>query len=118
MAGTAGRGDESGIATPNSSKSQLVWMKRMARKLARRRPRRTVLPHQNTDKRSKTATTRAAATEAAEGGFLERTAGQAQRVVFLTNMSGPAKMKPSIGSWYLIMMQIAIGEWGMRLRWV
>lgn len=33
-------------------------------------------------------------------------------------MSGPAKMKLSTGSWYRIMMQIAIGEWGMRLRWV
>lgn len=33
-------------------------------------------------------------------------------------MSGPAKMKLSIGSWYLIMMQMVIGELGMRLRWV
>lgn len=118
MAGTVGRGDESGIATPSSSKSQLIRKKRMLRKLVRRRPRRTILPHQNTDKLSKTATTRAAAKEAAEGGFLERTAGQAQRAVFLINMSGQAKMKLSTGSWYRIMMQIAIGEWGMRLRWV
>lgn len=116
MAGTAGRGDESGIATPNSSKfHQLICTKRTLRKLARRRPRRMVLPHQNTDKPSKTATTRAAA---AEGGVLERTAGQAQRVAFLISMSGPAKMKLSIGSWYLIMMQMVIGELGMRLRWV
>lgn len=110
MAGTAGRGDENGIATPNWSKFQLVWMKQMQRKPARRRPRLTIAIHQNTDKRSKTATTRAAAKEAAEEGFSERIVGQVQRVVFLVNMPGPAKTKLSIGSWYRIMMQMAIGE--------
>lgn len=110
MAGTAGRGDENGIATPNWSKFQLVWMKQMPRKLARRRPRLTIPILKNTEKRSKTATTRAAAKEAAEGGFSERIVGQVQRVVFLVNLSGPAKTKLSIGSWYRIMMQMAIGE--------
>lgn len=110
MAGTAGRGDENGIATPNWSKFQLVWMKQMPRKLARRRPRLTIPILQNTDKRSKTATTRAAAKEAAEGRFSERIVGQVQRVVFLVNISEPAKTKLSIGNWYRIMMQMAIGE--------
>lgn len=118
MAGTDGRGDENGIATPNWSKSQLVWMKKMPRKLARRRPRLTIPIHQSTDKRSKIVTTRAAAKEAAKGEFSERIVGQVQRVVFLINMPGPAKTKLSIGSLYRIMMQMAIGEWGMRSRWV